>query len=307
VPRLLNTKSVKSSIKLIAVLVAISGQNLSAQTSMNELSFYAGGGFSTIIQHVFSNNSSSKGFGGEAGLGFTFFIDRHQTFGIHIGAGAGLYDMRTTINELNNITRGLVDANNYLFDLHTTLYNYNETQRAFFFTTSIMLQYQSALQSRAQRQRFYAKGGVKLMFNNARYNIGISELVNISYYPALNNWAGTQRFAGLGSFSGQNSDGDFRLNILPILALEAGRKWRLGYDAFLYAGVFFEYALRDPFENNRKPISNFTHSEHLENLTVLQTSNRQNFATVGIRLRVAFKESTKPRPITRPRVRGHCP
>jgi len=293
--------------KLILVLFVFSCLHLSAQKTPHEFSIYGGGGFSFFAYSPpLLRNVSSGGFSGDAGVGFTGFVS--PQVGFHIGAGFGMYNVKAKIGNLKAITPGLIDeANyNYLFDLHTTLSGYTETHKAIFMSVPVMLQFQTKqkqewIWKRSEMKGFYAIGGVKvnLLLKN-EYEAQFATLTNLAYYPELDNWHGTQTFAGLGVFDGSSAGGDLKLGVHVVFAFESGMKWRIGKNLFLYTGAFFDCGLNDPTKDSREPLSDYTYAKYLtyinpltdlndlKGFTLLKFSDKINLMTAGIKLRLAF-------------------
>ena len=91
-----------------------------------------------IVKVLIIKNNSSMGFGGDAGVGYTAFFN--QNWGIHIDAGLGFFNVKNKIDDFLFITPDQKDCEDYLFDLHTTLHDYQETHKAIFLTVPLMLQ-----------------------------------------------------------------------------------------------------------------------------------------------------------------------
>jgi hypothetical protein len=267
---------------------------VSAQKPSNEFSIYGGGGAPVIL----SSSASSSGFGGDIGLGFTTFLG--QQVAVHVGAGLGLSNVTIKADNLKTITPGLIDDDNngYLYDLHTTLSGYSEVQKATFLNIPVMLQFQPK-QERLQGYyvkrtlSFYAMGGAKLLFwHQTKYESSVATLSNAAYYPKFKNWTTTQKFAGLGTFDGNSTTGNFKLGLLTVLTLEAGMKWQIDEKFFLYTGAYLDYGLNDPAKNQRKPLGSYTAAEQLTDLTLLAFADKINLMTVGVKLRLAYFHST---------------
>jgi hypothetical protein len=56
---------------------------------------------------------------------------------------------------------------------------------------------------------------------------------------------------------------------------------------FLYTGMFFDYGLNDPTKKNRKSPSDYT-DPTINDMQLLQFSDRIHLFTFGIKLRLAF-------------------
>jgi hypothetical protein len=265
--------------------------NLLAQRPSNEFSIYGGGGFSTLLFSPSLKGASSKGFGGDAGIGFTTFFN--PQIGIHFGAGFGFNNVEVSVDNLKTVTPGLVDANDYLFDKHTTLSDYNESKKLTFVSIPIMLQFQQNL---GTTHAFYAMGGTKISFQHqTEYKSSVATLSNAAYYPELNNWSATQTFANLGTFNGNSTDGNFKIELFVKLALEIGMKWRIGNNTFLYTGAYLDYGLNDYAKNQRKPLGEYITPQQLTDLTLLSFTDKINLTTAGIKLRLAFSRSSTPK------------
>jgi hypothetical protein len=277
-------------MRLVSIIVLLFVMNgLYAWTPMpkNEFSIFAGCGIPLDL----SNSSSVKGFSGSVGVGYTKFLNR--LIGVHIGVGLGLNHIQTNVDSLSTITHGLFDEHNYRYDLYTTLYNYEETKKTSFLSIPIMLQFQQNL---GEERYFYAMGGITILFQHQTdFKAKVSELYNLAYYPLFDNWAGTQNFVNLGTFGGNNTNGNFNLELFTKLAFETGLKWRISDNAFLYAGAFLDYNLNDPARKQRRPYGEFISPDHLSDLTLLTFADKLNLMTVGVKFRLAFSLPFKPR------------
>jgi len=282
-------------MKLLTVLFTMWGTQILAQISFsaptqrpfNEFSIYGRAGIPLLLQ----KDASSTGFEGAVGAGFTTFVS--QRLGFHFGVGFGFKNVRTHVDYLETSTFGLIDANGFLFDKHTTLSGYIETKQNFFFEIPLMLQFQTGLQER--RFGFYAKGGAKIQFlHQTSYSSRIETLTNLAYYPELGNWSATQTFANLGDFDGNSTSGNFNLDLFTRLVFEAGIKWRIRENRFVYTGMFINHNLRDFAQNHRMPLGEFTAPEHLTNFSLLNFSDQINFTTIGVQLRLAFARPPAP-------------
>jgi hypothetical protein len=157
-----------------------------------------------------------------------------------------------------------------------------------------MLQFQTKQNTainmkKGQKANFYAMAGVKtlLLFKN-KFEAKVESLYNAAYYPEFDNWADTQIFAGLSTFDGNNVDGNFRLNILAMIAFETGVKWRIGKAVYLYTGACFDLGMNDPSKKIRKPFEHYIYEEHLSSLTLLKLADKMSLMNVGVKLRLAF-------------------
>jgi hypothetical protein len=137
-------------------------------------------------------------------------------------------------------------------------------------------------------QGFYAMLGVKLniLLSNT-YESKVTTFYNVAHNLDQDNWADTQEFAGLGRFKGKSSNGDFGF-VQALFSFEAGMKWRIADNMYLYTGAFLDYGLNDPSKNNREPIDEYISPKSLEDLALLNFSSDTHLMTIGIKLRLAF-------------------
>jgi hypothetical protein len=281
---------------IFIILPAIINLQMFAQKPSNEFSIYTSIGMPIHL----SKDATFKGFGADIGLGYTAFVSQQIAF--HLGAGFGLSNVEVNVDRLKNFTPGLTDRNGYLFDKHTTLSNYNEIQKTTSFNIPLMLQFQP------NQQGFYAMGGAKIhLLHQTSYETKVATLNNAAYYPRFNNWATTQTFAGLGTFNGNTTTGNFKLQLFTTLSLEVGMKRTIGKNAFLYIGAYIDYSLTDHAQAHRKPFSEYTTPEHLTDLTLLTFANKINPTFAGIKLRYAFFNPTSQKTPRKRISQGGCP
>ena len=280
----------------IFLLLALTNMYVSAQvrpnTDPNEISIHIGGGLSSIHHHA-SGNGFFNGYSVNFGAGYTYFF--HQNWGVYFGMAQGIYHTEKNVNS-EMITPDLTDRNGYPFDLYTRT-NYNESFQNTFLNIPVMLQFQTKQESRSRNQNqkrlkcFYAMGGIKAGIPlKDRYNSGITTITNTAYYPEFNNWAATQRFAGLGTFDGgNNNEGNLNLKSPCLsLAFEAGFKWRLKNNYLLYTGTYCDFGLNATTNSIRTPFRNHIAVDHITDFTLLTFSDKINMMTTGIVVRLAY-------------------
>jgi hypothetical protein len=296
------------SVGFIAILFIISSLQVTAKTPY-EFSVYAGGGYSFFLyrpytdkvpvpkndklRHPIVSGPSSSGASGDLGVGFTGFVA--PQVGLHVGLGFGFYNIGVKVDSLKSYTKDLFGYENtdYYWDLYSTLSDYRETHRTFCLTIPLMLQFQSKQSQAWSRkadlaQGFYAMIGFKfnVLLSNT-YETKVTTFYNIAHNIDLDNWADTQEFAGLGRFEGKSANGNFGY-IQALFAFEAGMKWRIANNMYLYTGAYLDYGLNDPAKNNREPIGGYTSPEALEELALLDFSPNTHLMTIGVKVRLAF-------------------
>ena len=292
----------KNLIILFTLLAAICSWQASAQSRMNEVSVYGGGGLSTLKYQPSLDGERIGGFGSDFGLGYTFGFTKervtgtgrlfHENWGFHTGIGLGVYNTDVKLSGYMEIAEGQTDDEGDQFDLYTTLIEYRESQKAMFLKIPVMAQFQYG--------QVFVMGGVKLGIPiNGKFKTKDATLKNEAWYPEYKNWLTEQEFAGFGTFPGKNFDGDFKLGISVMLALETGLKWRINDNISLYTGVYFDYGLNNSAKKDQKVFLNYDQSNPSEFTTnsILSVSNvklesvkidKINIMSAGIRLRLAM-------------------
>ena len=283
-------------ISIIFFALLLTGYySIYAQTSPHEFSVFAAGGFAANCYQPTSKDVSSVGFSSDFGLGFTGFIS--QQIGFQIGAGFGLFNVKSKADDLSSTVIGKLrdDSHPYDYDLYTTLSGYTEVHKTFFLQIPAMIQFQTKMKpswdwTRSQKSGFYALTGIKVLFLvSNRYESNVAALYNAAYYPELDNWAATQKFVGFGEFDeGYPATGKIDFGVMALFAFEAGMKWRISKTAFLYTGAFFDCGLNDPTKNSRQPYSKYKSEKDLEDLTILKFADKLNYMAGGIKIRIAF-------------------
>jgi hypothetical protein len=283
--------SKKLSLRLITALFLLSSLQAFAQPP-HEFAVFGGLGFPRFTpakQGIFSS-----GLGGDLGGSFTGFVN--DNVGFHVGLGISFYRIEAGADSIYTLTEGHWDTNHREYDLHSWLKNYNESHRMVFLSIPLMLQFQTTPGGGGGWNRrtvsghaFYALTGLKLnVLINNDYTTEVEELYNLAYYPALNNWGDTQRFAGYGIFKGKSADWKFDFSVLTLFTIEAGGKWQIADNLYLYTGLFLDYGLNDPTKKNRAPSSEYIFPASLNNFQLIEYSDRIHLLNFGIKLRFAF-------------------
>jgi len=284
---------------IIILLFALTNMCVSAQTrpnkDPNEISIHIGGGLSSIHHQHAPSNGFFNGYSLDFGIGYTFYF--HQNWGLYFGVAPGIYNTQKKAN-IDVFTPDLTDRNGYLFDLYSQ-FNYHEAFKNMFLNIPVMLQFQTKQKGQSRDQKasksFYAMGGIKAAIPlKNRYQSEIKTITNAAYYPEFNNWAATQRFAGLGTFDdGSNDNGNLNLKTPCLrLAFEAGFKWRFKRqnknNYLLYTGVYCDIGLNATANNLRTPFRNHIAVDHITDFTLLTFSDRINIMTAGVVVRLAY-------------------
>jgi hypothetical protein len=292
------TKTAKFAKKLLVLLLMFSSLHLMAQKAPHEFSINAAAGISTYAFSPTPKKASSLGYNCDFGFGFTGFFSRQV--GVHVGAGFGLFNVKSKVNKLYSLTPDLYDKDIELhYELHTTLNGYNDIHKTLYINLPVMIHFQTIQKQywswkNTQKAGFYAMGGFKVLFLfNNKYEARVPTMYNAAYYPTLNNWADTQEFKGFGTFKGNAVTGSLDFGVLVTFSLEMGVKWRIENNMFIYTGVFFDCGLNDPIKDSRKPYNQFTEPYQLKEMTILKYADRANLMAVGVKVHFAFSRKAR--------------
>jgi hypothetical protein len=264
-----------------------------AQQPVHELSLYGSGGLSTL-RYKLSLGDRSGSMGTVFGMGYTYSMAKdwltdaeklyNERWGIHTGIEFASYNAKAKIKDAELITNNLIDSDGDAFDLYTELSGYSENQRAIMLNIPVMAVFQIS--------KFYAMGGFKFGIppvrkfksNNLLFN-------NEANYDQWYNWAKTQTFAGYGAFSDKNSQGNFKLGMSVIFALEAGMNWRINENFSVYAGAYFDYGLNNLAKDRNLSFIryNFNNPENFSTNSVLSSyTDKIKIMAAGIKVRIAM-------------------
>ena len=310
--------TIPTTLFLIILFAFSCLQTIAQRKAPPEFSAYAAGGISTYCFHPRTTDVTksvgykndfgiqfhqqalkkpvSIGYSSDFGVGFTGFFS--QQVGIHTGAGFGLLNVKSKLT-LSYVTynQDIVDAtgNIHPTELHTKLTNYTEIHKTLYVSIPVMFQFQTKQKqywnfTRTQKAGFYAQAGIKmhLMFNN-RYEASIERLSNAGYLIDIGNWAATQLFEGYGEWNNiPNGDGKLDFGFLVLFACEAGVKWRIDKNIYVYTGAFFDCGLYDPNKDKRQDNIDYSDPRLITAAPLLKSSEKVNLMVVGVKLRLAL-------------------
>ena len=296
-------------IKITVLLAILNISSVSAQV-IHEFSVDAGLGLSTL-SYKLSKGTRSGSFGGDFGVGYTFFIAKEKVtstekvfrelWGIHTGLGIGLYNASANLDKMETVARGLTDGDPFVsaeytkFDLRTTLNSYQESQKTVYLNIPVMALFQI--------EQIYAMGGLKFGIPvTSKFSTKNATLTNEGYYPELDNSVDELEFAGYGTFKGKNFEGKLDPGVAVILAFELGYKWRIVDNLSVYTGLFVDYGLNNVIKNDPKSFVNYSNnhpkdfttnsvlSSYTDNKKSLTFTDKTKVMAVGIKLRFAIEK-----------------
>lgn len=247
------------SITIIAILVSLSLGGFAQ--NKHEFSVYGGGGLSTLNYKV-SVGEQQNGFGGQFGLGYTFFFS--PKWGLGTGVEMAFYNARFSMDNFSNrYTTTDMDGNS--FEFRSTLTNYEEKQGAMLLQIPLMLHFQTG-----NTHRFYAALGGKIGIPlSGIYESTNDGLKNSGYYAHEDYEYTTQEFMGFGTFKGKDVTGDLDFKTAFFVSAEAGMKWKLAGKWSLYTGLYVDYGLNNIYQT-QDPAPQFVayNSENPQDFTV---------------------------------------
>jgi len=243
------------------------------------------------LSYQLSSNSLSSGLGIDIGGGYSFFFSKQMAF--HFGGSLRKYNARANLNNEQIVALGLIDSEGDVFNLHTTLLGYRETQKILILNVPLMILYhKNSTRATLSDDGLYLMGGVKLGLPVMRkYQTTNFTLTNEGFYPKMGDWARTQEFAGYGTFNNYSSNGDFNLGISVMLAFEAGKTWRLNKNVSIYAGGFLDISLNNVVRN-QMPFVNYTNSHPVVFTTnsAMMVSDKVRMVSTGVKAHLAFEK-----------------
>ncbi|WP_158648361.1 outer membrane beta-barrel protein, partial [Candidatus Symbiothrix dinenymphae] len=232
-----------------------------AQQSRHEFSFVAGGGLSTLNYTPAAGNAN-LGFGGFAGLGYTFRFSEH--WGIGTGVEAALFNAQCTLNPLSETY--LRNDGTEDFDYTYTLSGYHDKQQAILLNIPLMLHFQTG--------RFYAalggKAGIPL---SAKFNSSADKLTTSGKYASGDYVLNKPKFKGLGEFSDLNHQGDLALKTAFFASAEAGIRWRLNDKFDLSTGLYVDYGINSIHPAATTPLIDYSGSADYRPNSAIASTN----------------------------------
>lgn len=210
-----------------------------AQESKQEVSFSVGGGISSLSYDANIGEQKSK-TGGNFAIGYTYFFI--PNLGISSGAEFSLYKSELKADKFNNVIQDIVDpSDSELYDRHTLMRDYKESQDAMYINIPLMLQYQMG-----DINKFYISAGAKLGIPvKGKYKSSALEMTNKGFFHNTANWGETQEFMGFGTIADYSNNENIDFKVACLLSVEAGMKWRLNSKLYLYTGAYVDYGVND--------------------------------------------------------------
>jgi outer membrane protein OmpA-like peptidoglycan-associated protein len=273
----------------------------------NELSAHGGGGLSTLL-YTLPYGQRTVGFGYDAGLGYTRFLDASMVgkilgerfmdtqIGVVTGLSLSRYSAAAQLDGAAFALPDQIDVDGNPYDLHVELLRYRERQRATFVSIPLMVTYQHG----RGKKLLYAQAGLKLSIPVvARYEVRNAAIRNEGYYYRLNYTVKDVLYKGFGEFTGRSSAGALPLRVVCAAAVEGGIRWQLSNSFALYAGLFADCGLNSALRPSGGESLMHPNVDSPENFTTGsalasrytdndRTVDKLSLASVGLKVHISF-------------------
>jgi OOP family OmpA-OmpF porin len=277
---------------------------ITASAQQNEFSLYAGAGMHGLqYDNTHGGMSIKPGF--QAGVGYTRLLS--SRWGIRTGLEIGYYHTRATLNAGTAFISQYVDSEGEGFEYRVKASGYREDQKLYTVNIPLLLQFQTPGQG---KQQFYALGGAKLGIPFSQtYTSHADEISASGYYPNLDLEITDLPVHGFGKQAGWSGKGDNDLKIAISLAAEAGLRFRVSANSYLYTGAYIDYGLNKMKKAaGNSPLLTYdpnglAQSKATGIFALPATTEDVKLIAYGIKLGFAFgsnRKSAKPAPITPP-------
>ena len=271
----------------------------------NEVAVSVGGGYAPLYYwlHSVEGGKQTPGYGGFAGLNYTYFFNNN--IGIGTGAEVGMYNSQMKVGQFSDKYTAFDGEEN--FEFRYTVNGYTEKQNLFAIQIPLFFQYQWQLLD--DEHLTYFKLGGKIGFPvDANYQSSSASYQTSAYYPQYDALLESPASQGLGTFPNRGSKGKLQFNYpLYILSVEVGMKWMISDNFSLYTGVYLDYSLSDIYKNNQyNPFLQYSadNPATLPNISILQSRYNQNGypdsftgrilpMSIGVKLQLAFRIPNK--------------
>jgi|GEM_PF-736581 len=271
----------------------------------NEVSIFTGGGFSPLYYtlHNVPDSKFTSGFGGVAGLGYTFFFN--NVIGIGTGAEIGLYNSKVKIGQF--FDKYLSSDGEEGFEFRYTVNGYTEKQNLFAVQIPLFVQFQFPVFSDDHLTYFTLGGRVGFPFSS-EYRSSSDSYTTSGYYSQYDVLLEAPVSQGFGVFHNRSYKDDLKLNhTFYMLSAEVGMKWLVSDHFSLYTGIYFDYSVSDVYQNKQyDPFLKYSATDPtaFSNLSILQSryyqdNNPSSFTgrifphALGIKIRLSFRIPNK--------------
>jgi hypothetical protein len=255
---------------------------------MHELSISVSAGMSNFVYKL-DEGSHSGGIGGGIDIGYAYNVKRW--FAIVTGFGVSLYNSKLSMDRCSENYTSYDKAGDE-FTLNYSLDGYSERQSAVLFTIPLMARYSTGLGKGTSR--YYIAGGLKVGIPVSSVAAITSETVTTSGYYTFEYGTYTDLpHRGLvTNATGEKSDSKIKLGIAPLLALETGIRFQVGYQKNLMTGVYIDYSPGDIRQSDNRHVFEYQAPLPLQFIynSVINTKllNKVNLFSAGLKIGLSF-------------------
>ncbi|GHT67115.1 hypothetical protein FACS189452_04230 [Bacteroidia bacterium] len=256
---------------IIIAVICCAATAATAQESFHEFSIVAGGGLSTL-HYKPAEGKAKWGFGGLAGLGYTFRFSEH--WGIGTGVEAALFTGKYSLTSLSDHYPSHDSEQD--FDYHYTISGYRDRQQAILLNIPLMLHFQTDIKmpNLVALQGFYAALGGKVGIPlSAKFNSSTNRLDASGVYPPPTLTLYDPQFMGFGEFAALNSKGSLALKTAFFASAEAGVRWRLNDKLSLSTGLYVDYGINNIRPSAATPLIDYRGSDDYQPNSVVTSTN----------------------------------
>ncbi|MDR1369125.1 MAG: PorT family protein [Dysgonamonadaceae bacterium] len=275
--------------------------------SRHELTGWMGGGYSSLLNKP-ATGDRKAGLGINAGIGYTYLFN--PKWGFATGLELATYNVKTSLLKHFDTYPAVDDEDQYnQMKLLVDINSLKETQRAYYINIPLMLQYQG---HGNPGNKFYAALGAKIGIPVRCNYRTTGDFLTKGKYAFTGSIFEDMPEHGFGRYDDLKADGKLKLKLNFQLSAEAGYKWKLGDDWYLYSGLYCEYGLNDIRKTRNSPshvleynrnnpvkytVNSIAESHYTnEKGTNSDYMKKMNFLSFGIKLKVAFKMGRHVRP-----------
>ncbi|GHT74300.1 hypothetical protein FACS189456_5590 [Bacteroidia bacterium] len=278
---------------IIIAAICCAATAATAQESSHEFSIVAGGGLSTL-HYKPAEGKAKWGFGGLAGLGYTFRFSEY--WGIGTGVEAALFTGKYSLTSLSDHYSSHDGEQD--FDYYYTISGYRDRQQAILLNIPLMLRFQTDIKmpNLTALQGFYAALGGKVGIPlSAKFNSSTNRLDASGVYPPPTLTLYDPQFMGFGEFAALNSKGSLALKTTFFASAEAGVRWRLNDNLSLSTGLYVDYGVNNIRPSAAAPLIDYPASDDYKpNSAVASTHagkplvDKLNLIAAGIKIGLVF-------------------
>jgi hypothetical protein len=255
---------------------------------VHELSVSVAAGTSNLIYKL-DKGSHSGGLGGSLEVGYMYNVKK--SFGIVTGLGVSLYNSKLSVDECEDEYKDVDDFGDE-FTFNYSLTGYTEKHSIALFTVPVLARYTTPLGQGSLK--YYVSGGIKLGIPIVANASIFSETVTTSGHYVFENGTYTDlpQYGFVNGESGTESEYKIKLGIVPLLALETGIRFEVGYQKDLMIGVYCDYSLSNIQKSKDRHILEYQplHPSQFLYNSIINTKmlDKVNFFNAGLKIGLSF-------------------